>query len=99
MFRFLTLWGQGARYLFLHIGFGSGFTAGELANELLQTYELLEQSRLHDGFTQLQVKRAAGQDERRVVVEALQDVACRKRDRHPLRLLSITNDLTFATAF
>lgn len=40
--------------------------------------ELLEQGGLHDGFTQLQVEGAAGQDERRVAVEALQDVTCRE---------------------
>lgn len=89
------LWGQRARYLFLHIGFGLGFTAGESAYELLQMAELFEQSGLHDGFTQLQVKRVAGQDERRVAVEALQDVACRKRASPS----SITNDPRFITAF
>lgn len=72
------LWGQRACYLFLLIGLGSGFTARESAYEVLQMSELLEQSGLHDGFTQLQVKGAAGQDERRVAVEALQDVGCRK---------------------
>lgn len=77
----VELWGQRACYLFLHIGFDLGFTAGEPAYELLQMGELFKQSRLHDGFTQLQVKRTAGQDERRVVVEALQDVGCRKRER------------------
>lgn len=79
--------GQRARYLFLHIGLGLGFTAGESAYELLQMSELLEQSGLHDGFTQLQVKGAVGQDERRVAVEALQDVGCRIKDKS-----SITNN-------
>lgn len=87
------LWGQRARYLFLHVGLGLGFTARKSANELLQTAKLLEQSGFYDGFTQLQVKRAGGQDERRVAVEALQDVFCRRRERS-----SITNDLSFITA-
>jgi len=70
--------GQRACYLLLHIAFSSCFTAGETANELLQMSELFKKSQLHDGFAQLQVERAAGQDERRVVVEALQDVCCRE---------------------
>lgn len=74
-------WGQRACYLFLHISFGLGFTAGEATYELLQMTELFEQSGLHDGFTQLQVKRAAWQYERRVVIETLQDVGCRKKGR------------------
>lgn len=57
---------------------GPGFTVSEPANKFLQIRELFKKSRLQDGFTQLQVKRAAGQDERRVVVEALQDVGCKE---------------------
>lgn len=56
---------------------GLGSTVGEPAYELLQMAELFEQGRLHDGFAQLQVKVAAGQDERWVAVEALQDITCR----------------------
>lgn len=72
------LWGQRARYLLRRVDLGLGFAAGESADELLQVSELFKESGLHDGLAQLQVEGAAGQDERRVVVEALQDVACRE---------------------
>lgn len=65
-----------ARYL---VASGSGFAARQLADELLQTAELIKERRLAEGLVQLQVEGAAGQDERRVAVEALQDVAWRER--------------------
>lgn len=58
---------------------GLGFAAGQTPDELLQAAELIKERRLADGVAQLQVEGAAGQDERRVAVEALQDVACRER--------------------
>lgn len=85
---------RGARYLLLRRGLGSGFTAGESADELLQLGELLEERGLHDGFAQLQVKGAVGQDERRVAVEALQDVGCRAEEKS-----SVTDDPSRAAAF
>lgn len=64
-----------ARYL---VASGSGFAARQLPDELLQAAELIKERRLADGLAQLQVEGAAGQDERRVAVEALQDVAWRE---------------------
>lgn len=69
-----------ARYL---VASGSGFLAGQPPDELLQAAELIKERRLVDGVAQFQAEGAAGQDERRVAVEALQDVACRERE--PLR--------------
>lgn len=65
-----------ARYL---VASGSGFAARQLPDELLQAAELIKERRLADSLAQLQVEGAAGQDERRVAVEALQDVAWRER--------------------
>lgn len=65
-----------ARYL---VAPGSGFAARQLRDELLQAAELIKELRLAEGPVQLQVEGAAGQDERRVAVEALQDVAWRER--------------------
>lgn len=63
-------------YLLLFLS--RAFPAAEPLEKLLQAGQLLEQSGLQDGLTQLQVEGAAGQDERRVAVEALQDVSCRE---------------------
>lgn len=67
-----------ARYL---LASGSGVAAGQPVDELLQAAELIKECRLADGRAQLQVEATAGQDERRVAVEALQDVAWRERRR------------------
>lgn len=67
-----------ARYL---VASGSGFAARKLPDELLQEAELIKERRLADRLAQLQVEGAAGQDERRVAVEALQDVVWRERGR------------------
>lgn len=67
-----------ARYL---VASGSGFAARQLPDELLQAAELIKERRLGHGPVQLQAEGAAGQDQRRVAVEALQDVAYRERGR------------------
>lgn len=60
--------------------------------------QLLEKSRLHQRFPQLQVEGAAGQDERRVVIKALQDVRCEENEtKRPD--ITLTNTLTFSQAF
>lgn len=73
-----TLPEGGAPYLLPQAALGSALPAGEAAYELLQTAELQEQSWIQGGATELQLEAAAGQDERRVAVEALQDVSCRE---------------------